>query len=201
MNLNCGHCGVEVVTRKPTLDVVSAGALRDGGVLIWAKREDAVADLDDAARDVKEIQRTLDTSTDRLDQGQGVFRDVLALPDEPEALYKRSGEHVRVILNSVFFSRLYVDGEKITGHEEREPFGALTDAYHVWIKHKDERDKPSFERPVGNVRTTRNAASPKRYGADLVRSTSSPADTFGVRGWSKTIMVGDTGIEPVTSSV
>ena len=154
--------------------------------------------LDALRAEREEIRRTLDTSTDRLDQGQGVFRDVLALLDEPEALYKRSGEHVRVILNSVFFSRLYVDGEKITGHDSREPFGALADAYRVWIEHKDERDRRSYKRRVGNVRTTRSAASPKGYGADLHYLASSPADTFGVRGWSKTVMVEPRGLEPLT---
>lgn len=53
------------------------------------------AKLDALRAEREDIRRTLDTSADRLDQGQGVFRDVLALLDEPEALYKRSGEHVR----------------------------------------------------------------------------------------------------------
>lgn len=156
------------------------------------------AKLETLRAERSEITNTLDTSTQRLDQGQRIFRDVLALLEEPAALYKRSGEHVRVILNGVFFGRLYVDGQKITDHDSREPFGALVEAYRVWVEHKDEHERRSYQRRAGNVRTSKSAASPGGYGTDLQSSTSRSTASYEVRGWSKTVMVEPRGFEPLT---
>jgi hypothetical protein len=42
-----------------------------------------------------------------------------------------------VVLNKVFFARLYVDGRKITDEEIREPFALLRDVYEISAEHRD----------------------------------------------------------------
>jgi len=48
-------------------------------------------------------------------------------------MYRREpdNETVKSILSKAFFSRLYVDGGKVTDHELNEPFNVLFDAYTV----------------------------------------------------------------------
>ena len=101
---------------------------------------------------------------------------------------------MRATLNKAFFAKLYVDGEKIAEHEMREPFDTLVGAYHDHVIARTEF--------LLDELATQNAGALTDPGAE---NRDSSADTnpltLRVSGWSKTAMVGDTGIEPVTSSV
>jgi hypothetical protein len=50
-------------------------------------------------------------------------------------MYQQSTETLRAIMNKTIFTRLYVDGDKITNHELKEPFDALTQTYTHWHRH------------------------------------------------------------------
>lgn len=76
----------------------------------------------------KNIQHSLEHAERELQAGRQVFMSALELLDNPQEMYRRSNEQVRSILNKAFFTRLYVDGRKITGQEYEEPFDVLMGA-------------------------------------------------------------------------
>jgi hypothetical protein len=80
-------------------------------------------------REREGIQRSLNDAQTQLDTGRDVIFTALRLLENPAEMYARGNETVRMILNKAFFTRLHVDGCKVTGHEMREPFGTLTGAY------------------------------------------------------------------------
>ncbi len=51
--------------------------------------------IDAIRRERKDIRDTLDHAERRLDDGRQVFRDALALLEDPQAMYERGGEAVR----------------------------------------------------------------------------------------------------------
>lgn len=89
--------------------------------------------IDAIRQEITDIRRTIEAADTRLDVGRQVLLDALALPDQPANTYRSSSEHIRAMLNKAFFARLYVDGEKITGHELREPFDRLLGAYEEYV--------------------------------------------------------------------
>lgn len=80
----------------------------------------------------QDITRSQEQAEHQLTVGQQLFLAALNLLDDPQAMYRRGNEAVRIILNKALFGRLYVDGRKITGQEYQEPFDALMEAYDVW---------------------------------------------------------------------
>jgi len=143
----------------------------------------------------KDIEETLAQAEQHLDRGRAVFHDALALLEAPQAAYEHGDEAVRSILNKAFFTRLYVDGGKIVGHELNEPFDVLAQAYHVSTINRTGTT-------VAERQTYESAVPTAEYDA-LTRDsvTGSLALSSWGQGWSKPVMVGDTRIEPVTSSV
>ena len=135
----------------------------------------------------------------KLDRGRDIFQTALKLLEEPQRAYERGDEAVRAILNRVFFTRLYVDGQKISGSELQEPFHTLTEAYRVYRMCRTWMPAQRQQEPQTG---TSPAVQGANDGADPGQSSRGPlARTSAVQGWSKPLMVGDTGIEPVTSSV
>lgn len=151
----------------------------------------------------KDIQRSLEQTESELATGKQLFYDALALLDDPQAMYRRGSEQVRSILNQAFFTRLYVDGRKITGQDYQEPFDALMGAYQVW--HGRSQSQPPQARyyrrslPLGAVQTRNNAALlGEDYGvADRATLIDSLGLALGASGSSKTVMVELRGLEPL----
>ena len=116
--------------------------------------------------------------------------------EDPQAMYER-GETVRSILNKAFFTRLYVDGDKITGHELKEPFDVLSEAYQVY---KINLGSKTYLRRETALQTANSAALANEYGAVENRATliDSLSLTLAGQSSSKPVMVGATGFEPVT---
>jgi len=75
------------------------------------------------------LQRELDTTEHQLETGRAIFTRALDLLTDPQAMYEQADETVRNVLNKAFFTRLYVDGDKITGQTLREPFDLLITSY------------------------------------------------------------------------
>jgi len=146
-------------------------------------------------QEAADIRRTIERADQRLDVSRQIMYDALSLLNEPQRAYELANETARAIMNKAFFTRLYVDGDKITGHELHEPFDNLMQAYDAYTIHRTMYAIPCEAHEVG-------AALQPEYSAHDrgVKIISEPL-AWRVSGSDKTTMVGDTGIEPVTSSV
>ncbi len=160
--------------------------------------------------DRKRIQHTLEHAENQLDDGIQFLTLALELMTDPQAMYQTGSEAVRTIMNRTIFTKLYVDGDAITGHELREPFNVLAEAYSLWQGYPKDTDIAPGKRPnrTTGPRSALHAALPVqrcsaapgfRYGA-TGHHTVSPALTLSGQGSSKTPMVEVAGIEPASSA-
>ncbi|MGH3809361.1 MAG: recombinase family protein [Pseudonocardiaceae bacterium] len=160
----------------------------------------------------KRIQHTLEQAENQLDGGIQTLTLALDLLQAPQQMYQTGSEAVRTIINRTIFAKLYVDGDTITDHELHEPFNLLAQAYSLWQGYPKDTDTTPGPRTRPHPGTGPRAAAlhtaPRRSGAAPVAEhgatehpSASPALALLGQGSSKTAMVGDTGIEPVTSSV
>ncbi|GAB2969140.1 hypothetical protein GCM10017788_80170 [Amycolatopsis acidiphila] len=106
------------------------------------------ARLDGLRAERREITNTLERAATKLDHGRTIFYRALDLLREPQAAYHAGDEVVRGILNRAFFTRLYLDGGKVTNQQLKEPFSVLSDFYLI------RRQKNKSAAPV-----TRDSAS------------------------------------------
>ena len=161
----------------------------------WPK--DKLRECIDAVRqEAADLRNVIQRADQRLEVGQQVLHEALALLSAPQAAYVCGNEIVKGALNRAFFAKIYVDAEKITGHELNEPFDVLLGAYEQYVIGQATvlLDELTAE--------TKSAGLLMESGADDHEPSVAPTRlTWQVSGWSRTSMVGDTGIEPVTSSV
>jgi site-specific DNA recombinase len=155
------------------------------------------------------ITRSLDQAPHHLDGGIQTITLALDMLSDPQEMYRTGSEAVRTMMNRTIFTKLLVDGDTITDHELHEPFDVITEAYSAWqgyITDTDPAPRPSRRTGPraalhGAEGTSRSSAAPSnRYSAAQNQPTS-PALALLGQSSSKAVMVGDTGIEPVTSSV
>jgi site-specific DNA recombinase len=146
------------------------------------------------------IARQLDTSQHRHDTSRDVFTAALTLLDNPVELYRTGDETIRAILNKAFFTKIYIDGQKIGGHQLTEPFNALGQAYRDYNSHGATGYTGTGSKTLPKTRGTPKPA-PGKATSRTKNETASPNPAEQAKGWSKAVMVDDTGIEPVTSSV
>ena len=135
-------------------------------------------------RERAKIQAQLADTTSTLAEGQQFFALALNLLADPQGFYRRGSDAVKRAVTKVIFTKLHVDAEDIAGHD-------LTDGM-----------KGLIEAGASTLPNDKSGPFPKE-GAALDRLTD--ADLLCVvladHGSSKTAMVGDTGIEPVTPTV
>lgn len=125
-----------------------------------------------------DIETELDRSDTHADNTRTIFRQALDLLTRPHEAYAAGDEVVRGLLNKAFFTRLYLDGGKVTDGALAEPFGAITDAYRMYCVSRPTnksaathtgRDAPSRS----SVRQPRTLAGPdcdKPSNVDLGRA-------------------------------
>ena len=155
----------------------------------------------------------MEQAENQLDDGIQFITQALDLMTAPQQMYQTGSEAVRTILNRTIFTKLYVDGDTITGHELREPFNLLAEAYSMWQGYPKDTDttsgprhRPSeTRRPHTALHATpapqRSSAAPQTgYGA-TENLTASPALALAGQGSSKTAMVGRAGLEPATDGL
>lgn len=65
------------------------------------------------------ITRSLDQAENQLDDGARFLTLALDFMTDPHAMYRAGSEATRAIMNRSIFTKLYVDGDTITGHELR----------------------------------------------------------------------------------
>jgi site-specific DNA recombinase len=149
------------------------------------------------------ITRTLDHAETHLDDGIHLLTLAPDLMTDPHGMYDSGSEETRTIFNRAIFTKLYVDGRVVVGHELHEPF----DAYSVWqgratdttSGHRHPNTPTGPRSPLHGARPPQssNAAPETGYGA-TGDHVASPALALCGQGSSKTPMVGTTGSEPVT---
>lgn len=85
-------------------------------------------------------------------------------------MYQQGNEAVRSVLNKAFFTKLYVDGRKVTEHELQEPFDLLSEAHRLYQDHPQHQQA---HRTYSRQRApqTHRTAAPGRYGGSDVRSS------------------------------
>ncbi len=162
---------------------------------------------------LREIARQRERLTARLqdtDEDLGVSVEIieacLQLLEDPQGLYQRCDDQQRRRLNQALFEALYIDEDLNGGvrvsHQLKEPFDTLHTAQSQHLA------------PAGREEATANlqaaARAPKRHsphsqpGTGAARHQTGAALVGGpwkVTGSNYLTVVGDTGIEPVTSSV
>ena len=145
-------------------------------------------------QEAADLRHSIQRADQRLDVGQQVLHDALALLATPQAAYVHGNELVKTALNKAFFTKLYVDGGRIAGHEMHEPFDKLLGAYKEYVIAQTSALVDGLTAKSAGILTDSDAH-------DLDPAASPNALTWQVSGWSTTSMVGDTGIEPVTPAV
>ena len=138
-----------------------------------------------------------------LNEGYEVMTTVLRLLEDPQSLYRRSGNRARKVLNKAVFTRLYLDkvhaGPVVTADDLNEPFATAVTAHRAW----------SLGETVDEVlaeRATRVAPA-RESGASLTggaassgfTTTASPNIVLADECSSKAVVVEVAGIEPASS--
>jgi site-specific DNA recombinase len=172
--------------------------------------------LTDIRTEQGQIRRQLEHAENQLQVGRDIFLSALDLLDKPDELYITGNEVVRSILNRAFFTRLYVDGSRVTDQELNEPFDTLHEAYTIYRRQQAEQAAPKhFYRRSDVMLVTDDAAIslgssdvPEiARSAGLLAETGAPsrktlievlASALSGHGSSTTVMVGTTGFEPAT---
>lgn len=141
--------------------------------------------------------RLNDTDADLSDSARLI--DVcLKLLENPHTLYQRCDDEQRRLLNQAIFHRLYIDDEYITDQELKEPFARLHAAQSSREHSPDDKPDPGATTSPQNASraASMNGGGPASpYGVEVLL-----ADMDLVHCSSKPSRVGDTGVEPVTSS-
>jgi site-specific DNA recombinase len=151
--------------------------------------------LDTIQTERNEISEQLADATTRLATGRQFFLAALELLRNPRAFYEQGGTSLKRAMNKVIFTKLYVDGEEITGHELAEAVRDIAEAERVAYRWNGTLTVADDPHNTNNPDLADGVTWSDVTGADLL------AATLGGHGSSKTALVGDTGIEPVTSSV
>jgi hypothetical protein len=172
----------------------------------------------------EQIEAELSDARKQLDTGKGVFYKALELLNRPAELYATGDEVVRSTLNKAFVTRFMIEGTKVVESELKEPFDVLLGAYEhdevrVYLREAGRLPEQLTSTRGGRGRAVRRqlATCPTLASEDgarlddlsltdrlalawALRAEDQPGP-YAAKGSSKTVMVGDTGIEPVTSSV
>jgi hypothetical protein len=127
---------------------------------------------------------------------------------------------VRSILNKALFTRLYIDGGRVTDQELAEPFNMLHEAYTIWREHQATRRAYHRQGAVSAATTELDASTQAAdeaawqrllqtaSSADLPEETGATSEnnitrllalTLADAGSSKRVMVGVTRLELATS--
>ena len=145
-----------------------------------------------------EITAQLASTTSKLSEGRRFFQTALDLLSDPQAFYRHGGTAVKRALTKVIFTKLYIDDGEVTGHD-------LTAGIHGLITAQHQAAQPT---PVGThsrlskpARHTKNPLPKERISYIDLTDADLLTSVLTGQGSSKGAVVGDTGIEPVTSSV
>ncbi len=179
------------------IDLAADGGLPQGK--IKAKLRDITKQRDRLTTRLHDVDEDLST-------GAEIIETCLQLLQDPQALYRRCNDQQRRRLNQALFEALYIDedldGNVRVGHKLKEPFNAL---HAAQSQHQAPTGPPQAPATLQAV-----LPAPKRQSAPPQPGTGAGLQLTGaalvggpwkVPGSNELLMVGDTGFEPVTSSV
>jgi site-specific DNA recombinase len=92
------------------------------GTLPQAKIKQKLREIE---RERKHLTERLQATAEDLTDNARLIEACLTLLTNPQELYRRCDDEQRRLLNQAIFLKLYVDHDKITGHELHEPFARL----------------------------------------------------------------------------
>jgi site-specific DNA recombinase len=142
--------------------------------------------LRDIARERRRLEGRLDTANADLTDSAQLVNVGLALLEQPDQLYRRSNDQQRRLLNQAIFHAIYIEDEKITGGDLREPFAELHAIQRQWTT-------PTNPRPM-NDKAIQNAVDPCSPSGVAVLLRGLHPGTCS----SKTPRVELRGLEPLT---
>ncbi len=152
--------------------------------------------LDGIQVEREQISGQLADTTTRLTAGREFFLAALAFLRDPQAFYEQGGTSLKRAMNKIVFTKLYVDGEEISGHELGRAVRDFVEADRLVFSGRE---------PAGGLvgtANTRNTNIPAGEGGDewLGRTeTDLLAMILAGHGSSRAVMVEMTGFEPATS--
>jgi site-specific DNA recombinase len=179
-----GRLGALDTRESNLLDLAADGDLPKDKI-----KEKLIAIRDERAGIRRDIQRL----EGELDTGRAVFLAALDLLDSPQELYRQAGPALRKTMNQTIFTKLKLDGTTVTSDELAEPFDMIVPAGRAYDQPTYYRKRPPV--PLSGVVFHEDVSAEGLNLTDLLELAQ------GGTGSSKPVMVGDTGIEPVTSSV
>ena len=89
--------------------------------------------IDAVRQEAADLRHAITRADQRLDIGQQVMHEALALLSAPQGAYVHGNELVKAALNKAFFTKLYVECDRITGAELHEPFDVLLGAHEEYM--------------------------------------------------------------------
>lgn len=95
------------------------------------------AKLRDIDRQRVHLTGRLNETNDELTDTAKLIELCLTLLEDPQALYRRCDDDQRRLLNRAIFKALYIEEDKVTGHDFKEPFASLR---AVQDRHRASRD-------------------------------------------------------------
>jgi site-specific DNA recombinase len=153
------------------------------------------------------LEASLADTGAELAVGAERLRQCLDLATDPVRLYAQAPDDIRYQLNATFFERFYLDDEPlaVVGDWRKPPFDELATAAETYQRYREPATAAYRQQPEPSVARVIRLDTRRRPSqtAETPSETVTPvlADVFPVSVSSKRVMVGDTGIEPVTSSV
>ncbi|WP_427925507.1 hypothetical protein [Streptomyces sp. cg40] len=162
---------------------------------------------------LREITKQRDRLTDRLHDvddslstGAATIEACLQLLQDPQALYRRCDEQQRRRLNQALLEALYIEedsnGDVRVHHQLRESFGILHTAQTQHQAPIGPPEAPPSLRAVLPAPKRQSAPPQPGTGAGLqLTGAALVGGPWKVPCSNELLMVGDTGFEPVTSSV
>jgi site-specific DNA recombinase len=200
------HIRHRLTTRLTELDTQEDRYIEHLGNPAWptAKLEAKITAI---ATERAIIQSKLSTMNTNIENGRQSFYHALDYLSDPQALYQELSTTGRKLLNTLIFKRLLVDTDDhrvhVAADQLHEPFHAPVTTHRrhqrYWRCTTSAPATPPHPQPPTVTKDALNNQDTPDW--DLLTSTD--LLTLGLldQGSNKAAMVGDTGIEPVTSSV
>lgn len=159
----------------------------------WPK-EKLRTKIDAIRAERNDIRTTVGRANQRTEISRQIMYDALSLLDNPQAAYEQGSESARAVLNKAFFTRLYIDGGKITEHQLKEPFDKLITAFEDYVIYCVTSSAAS--------ETTVGAAPQPGYDThDRNSKIDSSGLVLSASCSNKPMIVGTDGLEPPTSAL
>ena len=179
------------------IDLAADGSLPQGK--IKARLREITQQRDRLTTRLHDVDESLSTGAD-------IIEACLQLLQDPQALYRRCNDQQRRRLNQALFEALYIDEDSNSDvrvhHQLREPFDTLHMAQGQHQAPTGPPEAPPSLRAVLPAPKRQSAPPQVETGAGLqLTGAALVGGPWKVPGSNELLMVGDTGFEPVTSSV